>query len=86
VFLALDTPLAVDATPSHVSRIGSPFNILASAPNLNDPYARSAYSPLWEVYALPRGGSARIKDYAAFASLRPQKAGFVVNCPVITFE
>jgi hypothetical protein len=46
----------------------------ASAPNVNDPYMRSAYSPLWEAYALPRGRSARIKDYATFESLRPQKA------------
>ncbi len=86
VFLALDTPLATDATPANVSTIGSPFNILASAPNPSDPYARSAYSPLWEVYALPQGRSTRIKDYATFAALGAKDAGFVVNCPVIAFE
>ena len=86
VFLALDTPLGTDATPANVSTIGSPFNILASAPKPNEPSARIAYSPLWQVYALPRGRKTRIKDYATFASLGPQNAGFVVNCPVITFE
>lgn len=86
VYLALDTPLAADATPSNVSTIGSPFNILASAPDPSNLYVRSAYSPLWAVYALPQGRSARIKDYATFASLGPKKAGFVVNCPVIAFE
>ena len=44
VFLALDTALAADATPSNVSTIGSPFNILASAPNPNGPVRANAES------------------------------------------
>jgi len=86
VYYALDTPLGIDATPSNVSSIGSPFNILASAPNLDNPYAPNAYSPLWEVYIVPKGPPMRIKNYATFASLNPQKSGLLVNCPVVTFE
>ncbi len=85
-YLALDTPLGTDATPNNISSIGSPFNVLALAPSVANPYAQNGYSPLWDVRVLPQGKPGRITDFAAFAALGPKQAGFVVNCPVVAFE
>lgn len=85
-YLALDTPLADDATAVNAPSLGSPFNVLSLVPDLANPYGTNGYSPLWDVQVLPKGNAERIKDYATFASLGPMPAGFVVNCPVVGFE
>jgi hypothetical protein len=85
-YLALDTPLGENATPQNLAQIGSPFNILSLAPDMDHPYAQNGYSPLWNVEVLPAGKAQRIKDFATFAGLGPKPAGFVVNCPVVAYE
>jgi hypothetical protein len=81
-YLALRTPLSDDATAANAATLGSPFNVLAFAPDLAHPYADNAYSPLWAVHVVGAAQSKRLTSYAEIAALS-QPAGFVVNCPAI---
>ena len=42
-----------------------------------------AYSPLWDVNVLPNDAFAQVKDLASVPTGRAQKAGALVNCPVV---
>jgi hypothetical protein len=83
-FLALQTPLSVDATTANAATITSSFNVLSAAPSLKNPYADNGYSPLWNVMVVGAKQSRRLTNYAQIAPLA-KAAGFVVNCPVVAY-
>jgi hypothetical protein len=84
-YLTLHTPLDRDATLAGAATIGSPFNLLSLLPDVAHLYERNAYSPLWDAQVVGTPQATRLTSYAAFAAQRPAAAGFVVNCPVISF-
>ncbi len=84
-YLALDTPLARNATLANAARLSAPFNVLSLAPDVAHPYRSNGYSPLWSVEVVGTPQTKRVTSYAAFAALAPKPAGFFVNCPVIAF-
>ncbi len=83
-FLALRTPLGVDATVANASSIMSSFNVLSLAPDLAHPYAQNGYSPLWNVMVVGTKQTKRLTSYSQIAPLA-KAAGFVVNCPVVAY-
>lgn len=83
-YLTLHTPLAADATAANAATIGSPFNVLSLAPDLEHPYAENGYSPLWSVQVVGAPQNTRHTTYADIAGL-VKPAGFAVNCPAIAF-
>ena len=83
-YLALRTPLDRDATLANAATIGSPFNVLSSAPDLANLYGDNGYSPLWNVMVVGAPQKARLTSYAQVAPLA-KPAGFVVNCPVVAY-
>lgn len=83
-YLSLDTPLGSDATLANAARIGSPFNVLAVAPDLAHPYAPNGYSPLWNVVVVGTPQRTRLTSYAQIATIG-KDAGFSVNCPVVAY-
>lgn len=83
-YLALRTPLSAEATAANVATIGSPFNVLSLVPDLKNPYATNGYSPLWSAQAVGAPQSKRLTSYADVAAIS-KPAGFVVNCPAISF-
>ncbi len=82
-YLALQTPLGIDATQANAATIGSPFNVLSLIPDRAKPYAPNGYSPLWSAFVDP-ASTTRITSFSGLAA-RGKPAGFVVNCPVIAF-
>lgn len=84
-YLALHTPLAQDATRANADTIGSPFNVLSLVPSLGSPYTQNGYSPLWAVELVGKA-STRLTNFAQVAAANPQKAGFLVNCPVVALQ
>lgn len=83
-FLALRTPLGSDATAANAASIGSPFNVLSIAPNLQAPYADNGYTPLWSVYIVGTKQTKQITDFSALAPLG-KDSGIIVNCPVVAY-
>jgi hypothetical protein len=83
-YLTLHTPLSSAATPENAATIGSPFNVLASAPELANPYADNGYSPLWNAVVVGTPQKSRLTNYAQIAA-QGKDAGFVVNCPVVAY-
>ncbi|HVA28023.1 MAG TPA: hypothetical protein VNF68_07570 [Candidatus Baltobacteraceae bacterium] len=83
-FLALRTPLGVDATAANASTIMSSFNVLSLAPDLKHPYAENGYTPLWNVMVVGAKQAKRLTSYSQIAPLA-KAAGFVVNCPVVAY-
>lgn len=82
-YLALRTPLGMDATRANAATIGSPFNLLSIAPVPGKPNTNSGYTPLWNVEVVKKR-SVRATSFAQIAA-DAKPAGFVVNCPVVAY-